>query len=284
MAMWQRRWVGRERRPRLSEADLRFVVQTVATQRHDHERVIDLLRDKPDIVDRMLDDENLFRRLLNEEEAVVRVSPWLLFTVLLRRAARDLAAERFTVERIGAGERVPVFDAPRVAELVRDPAMIDYLAETLASFVRTESATVYYRSGRRFRRRTFSDMDVDDMIALAGTVQAEYRFPFYRRIGDICLFITGVFPEHVPASYVPSVATPAAGWRARRQRRALEEYEEDAQRFYRLAAQMPAATEFGLDEVLLKLADNFGLARKPLNYLTERYIKLHRTKIFGWPD
>jgi hypothetical protein len=284
MPMRQLGLAGRLHRPRLSESDLRFVVQTVATQRSDHDRVVELLRDKPDIVDRMLDDDHLFQRLLHEEEALVRVSPWLLFTVLLRRAARDLAVERFTLERLGAGERVPVFDAPQVAELASDPAVIDYLAEMLASFVRTDSATVYYRSGRRFRRRTFSDMDVDDMIALAGTVAAESRYPFYRRIGDICLFITGVFPEHVPAGYAPSVATSTVGWRARRRRRDLEEYEREARRFYHLAAEMPAAAEGGLDEVLAKLAENFGLARKPLNYVTERYITINRTSLFGWPE
>ncbi|MHB1132534.1 MAG: hypothetical protein ACYC4L_09130 [Chloroflexota bacterium] len=284
MAAWFAGSRHRLRGSRLLESDLRFVVQTVATQRTDHDDLVDLLRDKPDILDRMLDDEQLFRRLVYDEEALIRVSPWLLFTVLLRRAARDLSGERFTVERLGSGERLPVFDAPRVADLLRDPEIIDYLAETLTSFVRTDTATVYYRSGRRYRRRTFSDLDIDDMISLSGTVAPESRFPYYRRVGDICLFITGIFPEHVPAGYVPSVVTPAAGWSARRRRRGLEEYEVEARRFYHLAANTPIASELGLAEVLSKLADNFPLARKPLNYITDRYVRMHKSRLFGWPE
>ncbi|MCL5107813.1 MAG: hypothetical protein M1401_02850 [Chloroflexi bacterium] len=284
MAVWRRQSAQRQRWPQLSESDLRFLVQTVATQRNDHERVVELLRDKPDIVDRMLDDEQLFRRLLHEEEALVRASPYLLFTVLLRRAARDLPHEKFTIERLGSGERLPVFDASRVGDLLGDPAVVDYLAEMLTSFVRTESATVYYRSGRRYRRRTYSDMDVDDMIALAGAAAAEFRYPYYKRIGDICLFITGVFPEHVPAAYAPAVTTPQAGWWRRRQRRGLEEYELEAKRFYKLAAVTPTAGEQGVNVTLLKLAQNFNLARKPLNYITDNYIRLHRAQLFGGPD
>lgn len=269
------------RRPRLTDADLRFLVQTVATQRRDYDRVIDLIRDKPDIIDRMLDDDNLFRRLTADDESLVKVSPWLMFTVLLRHAARDLAHERFTIERLGATERIPVFDSQRVAALLQDGTVRDYLADLLASFVRTDSTTVYYRSGRRYRRRTFSDMDIDDMIALASNVADEFRFPFYRRIGDICLFITGVFPEHVVVGHGTSNPLAPTGSRWGRRGRTLADYQLEAERFYRLAASHRAARDSGLGPVMSDLADNFSLARKPLNYITDRYIRLHKARLFG---
>lgn len=275
---------AREQRVRrLSDADLRFVVETVATRRQDHDRVVELVRDKPDIIDRMLEDENLFRRLTSDDEALVRVSPWLLFTVLLRHAARDLAQERFTIERVGTTERIPVFDSEQVAALLQDVMVRDYLADLLASFVRTESTTVYYRSGRHFRRRTFSDMDIDDMIVLANNVADEFRFPFYRRIGDICLFITGVFPEHVVVGHGTSQPVPVAGRSWRRRGRTLADYQMEAERFYRLAAAHRVARDTGLDTVMLDLANNFSLARKPLNYITDRYIRLHKARLFGEP-
>ena len=283
MAAWLPSSRFRARGARLLDSDLRFVVQTVATQRSDYDHLVELLRDKPDILDRMLDDPQLFRRLLNDEEALVRVSPWLLFTVLLRRAARDLMGERFTVERLGAGERLPIFDAPRVADLLRDPELIDYLAEMLSSFVRTETATIYYRSGRRYRRRTFSDLDVDDMIALAGSVAPEGRFPFYRRVGDICPVHHGCLPRarrscahlrrrrgRAPASG-PAAEASAGGVRGR------------GQTVLPPGGAHPQAGELGLAEVLTKLADNFTLARKPLNYITDHYVRLQRAKLFDWP-
>ena len=267
-------------RVQLSEGDLRFVVETVADQRDDHERVADIVRDKPDILDHMLDDEKLFRRLMLDRDLIVRVSPWLLFNVLLRRAAVEMPHERFTVERLGINERIPVFDAEKVASLLRDRVVRNYLAELLASFVRSNSTVLYYRSGRRYRRRTFSDLDVDDMIALASSVADDYRFSVFRHIGDLCLFVTGVFPEYLMPGY--GAAPPQSeGIRWGRHRRTLEEYQSEAERFYGLAAAHPAAQQSGLREVLVTLADNFGLARKPLNYITDRYIKVHRENLFG---
>lgn len=265
---------------RISESDLRFLVETVATRRTDHESLVELLRDKPDILDRMLDDDNLFRRLSADEESIVRVSPWLLFTILLRQAAKEMPNYSYTMERVSGSQRLPVFDGSRVSELVQDRSVVDYLAEMLTSFVRTDSAVFYYKSGRRYRRRSFSDMDVDDMIALAGAVSDENRFPFYRRIGDICLFIVGVFPEHAA---VEDMAEPASRRRPglRRQRRSFGEYEAEAVRFYRLAAAHPTAEHAGLRFVLETLADNFGLARKPLTFMVDHYIKPYRERLFG---
>jgi hypothetical protein len=272
--------MDKQRLMRISEADLRFLVQTVATARSDHEHVMNVVRDKPDILDRMLDDDTLFRRIVADEEALVRISPWLLFTILLRRAAKELPQQRFTMERVGSAERVPVFDVDRVGELLQDRPLLDYLAEMLASFVRTDSAVVYYKSGRRYRRRTFSDLDVDDMIALAGTVAEESRFPFYRRIGDICLFIAGVFPEFA-TSGTSLVGTTGSVPRWRRNQRGLAEYEAEAARFYGLAAHHPAAYQAGLEPVLATLSTRFTLARKPLNYIADHFIRLHRSRLFG---
>ena len=274
--MTQRNW----RQVHLSDADLRFVVSAVATQREDHDRVVEIIRDKPDILDVMLDDPKLFRRITEDDQAMLRISPWLLFSVLLRRAVKDLAGERFTVERIGSTERIPVFDTERVAGLMRDQAVRDYLVDMLASFVRTEQTTVWYKSGRRFRRRTYSDLDVDDMIGLAGRVEPEQRFPYYKRIGDICLFVTGIYPEHVLPGYEASV-NPQTPMRWRRWRRSLPDYTIEARRFYGLAAAHAQAREAGLVGVLSALAENFELARKPLNLLSDRYIRVRRGDWFG---
>ncbi len=43
----------------LSESDLKFVVQTVATRRQDHDRVMELVRGKEDLLEPMLEDPKL---------------------------------------------------------------------------------------------------------------------------------------------------------------------------------------------------------------------------------
>ncbi|HZT23856.1 MAG TPA: hypothetical protein VFB55_13200, partial [Verrucomicrobiae bacterium] len=67
---------------RLTEADLKFIVETVATRRQDHDHIVELVRDKDDLLETMLDDPKLAERLLNDPAAFVRVSPALLFAVL----------------------------------------------------------------------------------------------------------------------------------------------------------------------------------------------------------
>lgn len=56
---------------RLTDSDLRFLLETVATRRTDHERVIELVRKKEDFLEQMLDDPKLLDRLLNDEEVPI---------------------------------------------------------------------------------------------------------------------------------------------------------------------------------------------------------------------
>lgn len=262
----------------LSDADLHFIVEAVATQRSDYDHIIELVRDKPDFLEVMLGDEKLFRRVISDEDILIRISPRLLFDILLRRALKDIERETYTLERVGAVDRIPVFDNERVASLMKDKRLRDYLCDVLASFTRIQSATVYFKSGRVYHRRSYSDMDVDDMIAIAGLVEEEFRFPFYKRIGDICLFIAGIFPEHIAVRtpYQFTTRPRAAGKR----QRGLKDYEEDAWKFYRLAAEQTDARKANLESILVTLADNFTLAKKPLNLISERYIKLQKVKWF----
>ena len=94
---------------KLSDKDLMFVIQTVATQRRDYEHIKEIVEGKPDLLDLMLDDEKLFQRLLREEEVLLQISPRLLFEILLRQARRDLKREAYTVERMGLTWKIPVF-------------------------------------------------------------------------------------------------------------------------------------------------------------------------------
>src|SRR5271169_6832645 len=52
----------------LSESDLRFLVETVATNRRDYDHVTTLIRDKEDLLEPMLEDPKLTERLFRDEE------------------------------------------------------------------------------------------------------------------------------------------------------------------------------------------------------------------------
>jgi hypothetical protein len=82
----------------LSETELRFLVETVAIGRRDYDHVVNLVRDKEDLLEPMLEDPKLVQRLFQNEETFVRVSPHFLFTVLLARVRRELEKEAYILE------------------------------------------------------------------------------------------------------------------------------------------------------------------------------------------
>ncbi|HLT58035.1 MAG: hypothetical protein LOD91_04165 [Limnochordales bacterium] len=264
----------------LSEADLDFLVRAVTETRTDYDHIKDLVRGKADLLQVMVDDERVFQRLTESPEALVRVSPYLLFTVLLRRAQRDLRTRGFTME-VSAQGTLPVFDAEAAARLLEDDAVRDYLASMLAEFTRIERRTVELWDRRGPRRVSYSTFAVEEMEALVEQTEEAQRFPLYRRLGDLCLFLTGMFADHLARR-----AREATG-RAVRQRRpgpaGIEAYEELGRTYYRRAAEADSAAQLGLAELLARLADDFTLARKPLTVIAQSYIPMQRHQWFAGP-
>lgn len=149
-----------------------------------------------------------------------------------------------------------------------------YLARMLASFTRVDSTTVVYRARGLTYQRHFSELDFDDVLELAGLVELPYRYDFYKRLADISLFITGIFPEYM-GSAIPNRYIGRGGCRT------IQDYEEEGRRYYDLASTYDEAREQGLDHVLSKFAEKFTTIRKPLNYLSENFIYNYRGKWFA---
>lgn len=239
---------------RLSDGDLHWLVASTVRRRSDYGHIVDLIRDKPDMIDVLLDDPGLADALFRDRDALMSLSPMLVFSVLVRRAHRDLQEAGFTLEP-GRDGSVPVFDARKAAALLDDGAVRRYLAHMLASFTRVETVTVVVRGRRGWVRRAYSDMSAEDMAELGERVEPAHRLPFYRRAADVCLFLTGVFPD-----YVLKV------------RPSLEEYDALGQEFYRKAAELARELDGKAAHVLSVLADSFVLARKPLAVIAQRYL------------
>jgi len=264
----------------LVRRDRQFLVDTLMPEYHDKDRAVDLLEDDRDLVEHMLDDEQLFRRLMEDENVLVQLSPWLFFTVLLRRARREMQRETFTVEE-RARQKVVLFDADQVTDLLAQDDVLDYLAWMLASFTRVDSVTVRYqvREGvwRSFRT---SELNVEGMTRLAQAADEPFRFEPYKRVADVCLFLTGMFPEFVEAQHrYPWSGQVRPGVRGRAVV-SREDYEAHGRAFYRLAAEHEMARMEGLDETLMSLSEHFILAEKPLRFLANRYLEFARHKLF----
>jgi hypothetical protein len=258
----------------LSESDLRFLVETVATERRDYEHIANLVRDKEDLLEPMLDDPKLTERLFSDEEALVRVTPHLLFSVLLRRLRKQLEKETYVLDLDTNGKRIPIFEGRAVAEMLADKQTCDYLAEMLSSFARTNSGMIYWKERGSWHKRRFSDLDLDDMVELARIIDSEMRPALYKRIADLALFLSGIFPEHSAHLAGPrrTIFSP---------KRTLEEYEQTGKRFYQVAAR--ETDQMHWKPVLGTLAEKFTLARLALNSLSDRYVKTLRARYFRSP-
>ncbi len=254
---------------RFTEADLLFLADTLSpgSQGGDRGRMVRVLREDEEILRAMLADPRLLRRVTSEPEAPVRVSPRLLFAVLINAARRDLSGQGYTFE---SGNTV-VFDGPQVAALLDDTRILDYLVELLVSFVRVHGTTVTVRVRRgTWNRLRFDDLDLMGLIRYASSLDETERFPWYRRIADLCLFLTGVFPQ-----YIERRAGAGARELARRATAA------NGRSFYKAAATHPQAARAGTSDVLARLAEAFDLAAKPLEHLSSRYLGPLRDNLFS---
>jgi len=265
----------------LTEEDLRFVVEEAGPDAMNPERLKELIRNDPSFRNALVGDDRVFKRIVSsEEEDLLRVSPVLYFDVLLRRALKDLGQESHTLERSGS-DTVVVFDTDKVTEFLSNNAVLDYLSSMMASFTKVESFVipVRVRSGT-WRRVRFNDMDIDSLVKLAASVDEGQQFRYFKRIADVCLFVVGIFPNYAQGGRRHFVTGASPADSARRGRRTAEEYMEIGHRFYQSAGEHSAAEAAGLAEPLLSLRDNFGVARKVLNIVSERYLRYSRNQVF----
>ncbi|MBC7343141.1 MAG: hypothetical protein H5U02_12015 [Clostridia bacterium] len=259
----------RSLKPRMTEKDLDFLVRAVADRRNDYEGIKNIVRDKEDFIEIMLEDAKLFAKLLERKEELLFISPYFLFSILLRQVRRDLGHMSYTQETSGR-ERIPVFDAPKVRKAIEDNQVLDYLAELLTSFTRVQSYVLFYQVGSKTYRRLLSGMDIDDLIFLASAVDQPYRFELNRRVGDLALFVTGIFPEYISRPRGPLWRTP----------KSLEDYLEIGRRYYSLASNDPYAQELGWHSLLHFMSENLFALYKVLNLLSP-YIAPQRSAWFG---
>ena len=268
-----------------TDGDLDFLVSIVLPGLSNALSVREAIRNDPDYRKAIVSDERVFFQVINDKESFLKISPSLYFEVLLRRAQKDLISSSYTIEREGRGN-IPVFDTGKVAGFLDTPNMLEYLANMLASFTRIRSFVVPVRVRKGIRRRVrYNDMDVDSLIDFAARADESERFSYYKRIGDVCLFLTGLFRDstysqksHVGSNF-QSGTYPRTTF-VRKRRRSVEEYESEGRRFYRLAEEHPTASVLELTDVFSVLRDEFSAARKPLAFLSARYLHSRPNKLF----
>ncbi len=146
----------------LADRDLRFLIESFpqpATSYADIARILDVL---PNTLESVLTSESVVERVIFDRDRLLRISPFLLFNVLLRQVLTD--------------HRRP--DERRV---------VNYLANLMALFV----------SKHRLYRIDSADAEaygyLVDMIEQASGADRRRRFLVHAHVGNYSLFMTGLF-------------------------------------------------------------------------------------------
>jgi hypothetical protein len=112
------------------------------------------------------------------------------------------------------------------------------------------------------------------------TLDQEFHFEPHKRIGDVCLFLAGMFPQYIDSQHRYPLSRQLRPRTRSRIVRSREDYEAHGRAFYKLAAEHERARLEGLEDVLTTLSDNFVLAEKPLAFLANRYLGFARHRLF----
>lgn len=210
----------------------------------------------------------------------VRASPFLIFALLVQRAGAELATAVHVPERTGPRQRVPLFDAPALRDFLGDTARRLFLAELLASFTRVASGRYRVLVAGRSRTRRYSELDPVRLAGLLDVVPEAERPGVYRRLGDVALFLTGVFPDYVTTRAFGLADAErllrAAGLSGPQREQlaggtAVELLEYLGARWYRTACELAPVTTARL-AVAGDVAGRFRQARRVLNHLADRYL------------
>ncbi|HVG99457.1 MAG TPA: hypothetical protein VM844_01745 [Miltoncostaeaceae bacterium] len=249
-----------------------------------------LLRADPALADRVLASPDAADLLLRggdpeaDRETLVRTTPFLTFAVAVERVAAELREATYVSEWVGPRQRLPLLGGDDLRELLDDRRRRVFLAALLASYTRVASGSVWRETPRGWRRQRFSELDP---VRLAATLEVlpESRHPaVHRRLGDLSLFLAGVFPDHTASrAFRPldlqrlgraaAVAGPAGEvlGEALETRGGVGLLDHLGPRWYRLAAgAAPAAA--ASTRLLEAVAERFVQARRALNVLADRHL------------
>ena len=214
-------------------------------------------------------------------DPLLRASPFLVFALAVHRTAAGLETASFVPEWRGRQSRIAVFDAAALRAFLATSGRRLFLAELLGSYVHVASGSIWVQTPRGWRRRRYSELDPVRLATLLEVVDEAERPGVWRRLGDLALFLTGVFPDHTDARAFGPVeagrllrsAGLAPGGTGDRGGVALLELL--GRRWYRLAhAGAPAVVVVG------EVADRFEEARRVLNLVADRHLSGHRERWF----
>jgi hypothetical protein len=258
----------------LTERDLGTLAAIVEAEPHE---LVAELRRRPWWIHDLLARPDVFEKVLDRHAHPADVvSPFLLFSVLMHKTTEDLREATYVNEWIGPRSRMPLFDVAPLQEFVEDPGRASFLAALLSSFAVPESPPI-----------PAEPFDLYGMALWLDQALPNDRVVLLRRLGDLSLFLTGVFPDRTGTRPLRPVDAERLGrtigmtadeMLALCDRSllssGLDALESLGSRWYEAAIQGS-----GTPLVVGDIAARFRSARRVLNHLADHYLYRLET---GW--
>lgn len=145
----------------LADRDLEFLIENMPQPGGSYQEIAKLINDLPTTLESMLTSEYVFQMICDQQRQILNISPFLLFSVLLRRS---LARPKSSLDR----------------------QVINYLANLLTLFIRTD----------RVYRVELGDSEpreyVVDLLQDVQEADPHRQFITYAHIGNYALWLTGL--------------------------------------------------------------------------------------------
>lgn len=276
----------------LTDADVSVLVDVSKTR--DLAGLHEFIDEDPNRLRGLLASDNLYDILFGsgQNEALLRASPFLIFAVMISRAHADLQQTSFVEEWIGPSRRVPVFEVEALEKFAADVTHQLFLAEVLASYTRVVSGSFWVQTARGWQRHRYSELDLMRLVEMLDLVPEAERPSILRRLGDLTLFLTGVFPDFSGTRMFRPMARKrvqsAVMAEQSKERGSSSDDQMTGMEFLELIGrssylQASIATErlTGSAGALRDIAGEFGQARRVLNFVTDRYLFPFRDQWFG---
>ena len=173
----------------------RFTERDFATIGHATHRAPDEIasqvRLRPWSLADLLSSDEVFNAVMDRQaHPGALVSPYLLFAVLVHRSAAELREAAYVNEWAGARTRLPVFDIEGVHDFLTDPARLAFLAGLLTEFAGPKPLPI----------PVDDRYDLVSIAAWLDVVPESDRVVLLERLGDLALFLSGVFPDATGAN------------------------------------------------------------------------------------